>query len=526
MDFYFVEASDLDPRRPDCTDPAANECSLESLSAAGFARSADARRGNASSAYFVLDAGQGGDAALFELAHEIAHGGQFHYDTNEAPWLSESTANWVAYRVFQKLGLPPDPAYRWLPTLFANPGRALTSDADKWSYSAWLYFQFAAMQRGDGIVAAIWADAGKVGAQGAQAVDDVFPFADHFADFSVRNWNREPVPTRYRSAPDPTFPELQPSVRKSVSAMKAGDEVELDVALPHLASAYSTFGFDASARKITFDNRLAGLDGAHVWGIRQIDGVWHEPEDWSAESSKQFCRDTPAENLSQLVIVVSYSKLIGDLDAGGSNPKVSAKATGCGDWKGTMTQTRSWNNADGHGSSTATFDGVWTLDEAQTSSRCPLSAASCAVYLPTGTITWDWHSHWAQGCQEDKAGTVPAGDSDIVTRQMLFLSSSADPGKLSYWGSGTFVNPTKLTCPDPISAGAGPGAYFDLSDSASSSNPAWRLQRDLQQHDLGDRRDGHHDHGQLLRVEHPDQRAPVRVEPYPDRTATRLTSIR
>lgn len=471
VDFYFIEAHDLDPRRPDCSDPSLAECSLASVSAAGWARSAEPRRANASSAYFVLDAGQGGDTALFELAHEIAHGGQFHYDAHEAPWLSESTANWVAYRVFQKLGIPPDPAYKWLAPLFASPATSLTTAANEWSYRAWLYFQFAAMQRGDSIVADIWSDAGKAGAQGEQAVDDVFPFADHFADFSVRNWNQEPVPNRYKSAPDPTFPELQPGIRKDTAALKAGDKVELDVALPHLSTGYYTFGFDPSTRKITFDNRLQGLDGAHVWGIRQIDGTWHEPEDWTSDGKKEFCRDNAAENLSRLVIVVSDAKVVGELDSGGSNPTVSGSASGCGDWKGTMTQTRSWNNADGHGSSSATFDGVWALDEAQTSGRCSPSAASCAVYLPTGTITWEWHSHWTPGCQEDKAGTVPAGDSDIVTRQMLFLSSSADPDKLGYWGAGTFVNPTKLTCPDPISAGAGPGAYFDLSDSASSSNP-------------------------------------------------------
>jgi hypothetical protein len=471
VDFYFIEAGDLDPRRPDCSDPTVAECSLASLSAAGFARSAEARRGNAASAYFVLDAGQGGDAALFELAHEIAHGGQFHYDTHEAPWLAESTANWVAYRVFQKLGLPPEPAYGWLPALFADPGTSLTSEGNDWSYRAWLYFQFAAMQRGDAIVASIWADAGKAGAQGAQAVDDVFPFADHFADFAVRNWNQEPVPNRYKSAPDATFPELQPSIRKDTPALKAGDKIDLDVALPHLASAYFSFGFDPGVRKITFDNTLAGLDGAHVWAMKQIDGTWHEPEDWTADGTKKFCRDNAAENLSKLVIIVSYSSVVGDLDAGGSNPKVSGAAAACGDWKGTMTQTRTWNNSDGHGSSTATFDGIWTLDETQTSGRCSLSAAFCAVYLPTGTITWEWHSHWTPGCQEDKAGTVPAGDSDIVTRQMLFLSSSEDPSKLSYWGSGVFLNPTKLSCPDPISAGAGPGAYFDLSNTASSANP-------------------------------------------------------
>jgi hypothetical protein len=476
VDFYFIEASDLDPRRPNCTDPTVAECSLASLSAAGFARSAEARRGNASSAYFVLDAGQGGDAALFELAHEIAHGGQFHYDTHESPWLSEATANWVAYRVFQKLGLPPEPAYGWLPPLFTNPSTSLTTEANSWSYRAWLYFQFAAMQRGDPVVAAVWQDAAKVGAQGEQAVDDVFPFADHFADYALLNWNQDPVPHRYKSAPDPTFPDLEPSIRRDTPALKAGAKVELDVALPHLSSAYFTFGFDPSARKISFDNSLAGLDGAHVWAIPQVAGIWQEPQDWTAAATKEFCRDKPAENLSKLVLVVSYAKVAGNLDAGGTNPVVTGKASGCGDWKGTMTSTLIWNSGEMTGTGSSTFDGIWTQDR-DSVVPCQFDEQPCTAYVPTGTITWSWHAKIDApasqgGCKEDKGGTLAAGDAEMVTRQVLVLAPAPDSDKLQYWADGGFVLPNGLLTCNDYASGAEPPSYIDLSEEDSASNPA------------------------------------------------------
>ena len=39
----------------------------------------------------------------------------------------------------------------------------------------------------------IWKAAGAEGEQGYKAVDQVFPFNDHYADYALRDWNQDPV---------------------------------------------------------------------------------------------------------------------------------------------------------------------------------------------------------------------------------------------------------------------------------------------------------------------------------------------
>lgn len=330
VDFYWVELSDLDPRRAECSaNPDIEHCVFSSYSAAGFARAAEPRRVNASSAYIVLDAGLDGDTALFALAHELAHASQFHYDNAESTWLHEATANWVAYRVFQKLDLPPEPAYRWLEKLFDRLDVPITAEDDR-GYRAWLYFQFAAMEEGDGVIKRIWEDAGRQGVQGEESVDAVFPFATHFADFALRNWNQEPVPRRYKDAPDRTFPSLKPWMEVYEQVLHAGAKTSVDTALPQLASAYYSYTVDPDVRKLTFDNRLMGLPGAHVWAIVSIGQPGSGSdfvEDWGAVSKRIFC--IPRENVTKIVLVVSNSQmargsnLVGKID-------VDPLAAGCG----------------------------------------------------------------------------------------------------------------------------------------------------------------------------------------------------
>jgi hypothetical protein len=330
VDFYWVELNDIDPRRAECSaDPSLEHCVFASYEAAGYARAAPPTRVNASSAYFVLAAGGGTDDALFAVAHELAHGSQFHYDNADATWLHEASANWVAYRVFQKLDLPPELAYKRLTQLFDRLDMPITS-ADDRGYRAWLYFQFAAMEQGDGIVTRIWEAAGRQGEQGADAVDGAFPFEKHFADFALRNWNQEPVPRQYRDAPDVTFPTLKPWMTVYERALVAGEKASLEVALPQLASAYYSYTVDPSVRKLTFDNTLMGVPGAHVWAIVSIGQAGSGSdvvEDWAAVSKREFC--TPREDVTKIVLVVSNSQA-----ARGSNLTgriaIDPAAEGCG----------------------------------------------------------------------------------------------------------------------------------------------------------------------------------------------------
>jgi hypothetical protein len=221
IDFYFVNASDLDPRRTECVAKPSLAWCVFGAANSGITQRAAPYTGNKSSAYLVVDAAASGDDLVDTIAHELAHAGQFAYDQTEASWLKESTATWVAYKVMKKLGLTPGYAYRRLDSFFAGLDKPLARLDDKNAYGSWLYFLFASMEAGDGVVTDIWKAAAADGVQGPMAVDSVFPFDKHFADFAVRNWNQDPVAPQYKSA-DKTFPSgYQPQIRNTVKTLDA-----------------------------------------------------------------------------------------------------------------------------------------------------------------------------------------------------------------------------------------------------------------------------------------------------------------
>jgi hypothetical protein len=474
IDFYFVNASDLDPRRTECVATPSLAWCVRGTNA-GFAQRAAPYPGNKSSAYLVVDAAASGDDLIDTIAHELAHASQFAYDQTEASWLKESTATWVAYKVVKKLGLTPGYSYRRLASFFAGLDKPLPRLDDLNAYGSWLYFLFASMEAGDGVVTDIWKEAAAEGVQGPMAVDKVFPFDKHFADFSVRNWNKDPVAPQYKSA-DSTFPSgYQPQTRNKVKTLDGGKEDALDVNLPPLASAYYEYVFPASTRVVTFENTLANIPNAHVWAMKNVNENWIRPEDWTTQAKPTFCRDNPQEDLAQIILVVSNTSLTNPLKVS-QPPRVVAGATGCSGWSGTMKATESWAVTYGHGTATSTFAGLWKADAAG-DAECPGPGAtfdpSCVLFRPTGSISWTWDSHLTETgrtCDSTKAGTLDAGH-ELHPDMQVFYTRAVDTGHLQFYGRGSFILPAQ-DCYDPTSAGADPPMFFDLSKRSSSGTPA------------------------------------------------------
>ena len=473
IDFYFVNAGDLDPRRTACVaTPSLAWCVLGAN--AGFAQRAAPYPGNKSSAYLVVDAAASGDDLVDTIAHELAHAGQFAYDQTEASWLKESTATWVAYKVLKKLGLTPGYSYGRLASFFAGLDKPLARLDELNAYGSWLYYLFASMEAGDGVVTDIWKAAAAEGVQGPMAVDKVFPFDKHFADFAVRNWNQDPVAPQYKNA-DKTFPSgYQPQTRNKVKTLDGGKEDALDVSLPPLASAYYEYVFPASTRVVTFENTLANVPNAHVWAIKNVNENWIRPEDWTTQAKPTFCRDNPQEDLAQIVLVVSNTSLTNPLKVS-QPPRVVAGAKGCSGWSGTMKGTESWAVTGGHGTATSTLAGLWKADTAG-DAECPGPGAlfdpSCVLFRPTGSISWTWDSHHTAGrtCDSTKAGTLDAGH-ELHPDMQVFYTRAVDTGHLQFYGRGSFVLPPQ-DCSNLQSAGSSPPMFFDLSKRSSSSTPA------------------------------------------------------
>jgi hypothetical protein len=473
IDFYFVDGSDLDPRRLDCvTNPNGKYC-LFGTANDGYATPAPAFQGNESSGYLVVGEDASGDNLVDTLAHELTHAGQYAYDWQETSWLKESTATWVAYRVMKKLGLAPEYEYGYLSTFFDGLDQTLTrpGPGNTNSYASWLYFQFAAMEAGPEVVQAIWEAAAADGVQGVKAVDSVFSFDTHFPAFALRNWNKDPVQPKYKT-PDDTFPGgLVPKDRNKVTTLPGGKEDSLNVSLPPMSSAYFEYVFPASTRDITFDNTLANTAGAHVWAMRNVNETWKQPEDWSGQAKPTFCRDVPDQDVGQLILVVSNSSLTDTLKVTDA-PKVTAGTKGCAGWVGTMTGTYTWTQGERHGSATTTFTGVWEQVPAddQVQPCQPGQADSCIAYYPHGTIHWTRDEHQPI-CSSTQAGDAPAGGRNdpagAIFLETFYLQPDGN-GHYSYWGISSWLTP-KVDCSTTYADYDAPPSYFDIPEGTSGN---------------------------------------------------------
>ncbi len=476
IDFYFVDATDIDPRRADCAkDPTIEGC-VYGKGNAGYADRAPAYTGITSSGYLVIDEKGSGDSLLDTIAHELAHAAQFAYDWDDTSWLMESTATWTAYKVMKKIGASPDDAYAWLPKHFKTLDQSLNSESNYHAYSSWLFFQYASMQKGDGIVTDIWKAAGQDGVNGEKAVDQAFPFAANFAGFAVRDWNQDPVTPLYESVDD-TFPGgYQPPIRNTVTAIAGGKEDSLDVSLPLLGSSYFDYSFEQSARAVTFENSLVGLPDAHVWAIAQIGDEWQPPVDWTGLNKKKFCRDAPEEDVTRLVLVVANSSLTGNLTAPQS-PKIAGDAKGCIGWAGTMKGTYWWSSGGVSGTSTGTFSGTWVVDDSINTNGCKPGA--CIRYIPDGSIAWTWDASGYIGqkkCQQTTSGSLAAVDQFGLGDQQYLHLTVVDSDHYRYWGQGAFylsqAVQDSITCFGFIGDGPNryPPAFFSIDEGSSSSN--------------------------------------------------------
>jgi hypothetical protein len=334
IDAYFVDMATLDPRQASCAaNPGNPGCVLGGNN--GATTDAAAFVGTTSSGYVVINAALPEAQLPGTLAHELTHVSQNAYDRNESTWLNESTATWVAFRVLQKLDLPPAYAHALLPPFFAEldlPLARPADHADRHSYASWLYFLFASMEEGDAIVTRVWEKAAAEGVQSEKAVDQAFPFDTHFAGFAVRNWNKDPVTPQYKEV-DTTFPAgLKPTIVGGTTVMTDAGESPLDQSVLPLSSYYYAYEFKDAVRRVTFENAFVGVAHAHVWAIRKIKDRWAKPEDWTGDAKKEFCRDAADQDLTELVIIVSDSGM--DAEVVAPETRVVAETTGCVGWVG------------------------------------------------------------------------------------------------------------------------------------------------------------------------------------------------
>lgn len=417
----------------------------------GVAEAADPKQScQLSARYLLVDSDEplGSDTSpgmLQTVTHEFFHAIQFNFPLKAGcwhpayAWFTEASATWSEDYVY------PDAQSEqmYARVLLDDP----FSPIDVWEagglqqYAAYLLpYYFSRMAHAPGIVREAWVaskdqvdsvHAIGVALAGLNGWDAVWP------EVTLYNWNREPVDD-YRDVDD-----LEDGAEPlgGVNEMGSG-EVDLSEPFDHLSAEYYHFKFLDEARTVQFkDNGLEAYAHLHVRALVKVDGQWKEPEDWTEERQKFFCRDLPGQNLEELVIIISNSdgETVEDIDPGDAAPTVKAGKETCDAWEGWVktTMTTSWSVGK------ASISGV-RFEWDPYSENIP----GDEYWTTRGTVNWTFEGT-SGNCTVSGSGNFSVANHE----GSIHLTDSDPNGTILYYGSGyrPFAEPEpKMTfhCPD------------------------------------------------------------------------------
>jgi hypothetical protein len=168
--------------------------------------------------------------------------------------------------------------------------------------------------------------------------------------------------------------------------------------------------------------------------VKIRDQEWKPAEDWTSLKEKFFCRDKPAEDVEELVIVISNSKfndrthVLTDINStGGSPTELKISALGCSPWIGTASNS---GFIDPFFGVSYTAQVTWSLDEI---------VDNVSIYKPSGAVTADFNGICTF--------SPKISDIDPATSGSLAIDYNTSPP--TYRGSGGTGWLTTLTCPGP-----------------------------------------------------------------------------
>ena len=311
-----------------------------------------------------------------ELAHEMMHLFQYRYPTKvgcaavEYAWLMESSAQWAMDFVY------PESNQEQIAAKFLvhNPELPVydTEVNRNRAYGAYLVWLYVAriMQRPD-LIATVWHNVERYGPQ--EVVDKVIPggWKALWPKVILHNWNQDPVNEFFKQ--DKLFYLWSPmayggSKQAITSALTPG--IGIDDQIQSLGARYYYFSVtDPSVWALTFyngytyrlgkttitdSNHIASYDAitwedattaerewTSVQALLKINGKWSY-EDWTNQPYRLFCRDNPAEQITDLVLIVGNAQW-----ASGSAPQqfpadpaaFGVSPVGCWQWSGSTTAT-------------------------------------------------------------------------------------------------------------------------------------------------------------------------------------------
>ncbi len=244
--------------------------------------------------------------------HELFHCFQYHiplrdWNNPDQKWLREATATWSENYIY------PDTNREqfYVPLFFETRYLPLVKREGNKEYSDYLFFKFLEQTASKEVVGKILLDAKTKGTR--NAITSINEYDEKFAEFSVWNWNKDPI-LKYTDTP--SFPQVGVSGSAVISRqINAKEETTITDFFPHNGAAYHVYKIDPNSDvkeiKIKFSNEGDAKNQRRA--LVKIGNSWTE-EYWTGTLEKTFCLTKPNEKLSELVIVFSNSQMDNELE--------------------------------------------------------------------------------------------------------------------------------------------------------------------------------------------------------------------
>lgn len=310
VDFYLV--GNCVTRAGDCQ----THTGLAATTAAGpYVGSTGSRK---SSAYVVINRATVGSPYFpSNIGHELFHVLQnaFNlegkYSTGTSHWFVEASASWAEFKF---VGAPTyDPA-RF--AAYQSTTYPLQDKADDNAYDSFVWPLFMDEEAGDGTVANAWAALEGVATWDGftDAIDAQLPFKQHFRDFAVRDWNDDALAAvigpmlPIGATGDPRLLPGGPRRGADETLLANGGGAPpsvFAVGLQSLSAWFEHLTVDSAVGQVTLDfsdlqprasldiDLLVNVPGLG-WDRRQVVG-----------DKIQFCRNVPADEVTEIVVVLS-----------------------------------------------------------------------------------------------------------------------------------------------------------------------------------------------------------------------------
>jgi hypothetical protein len=246
------------------------------------------------------------------IAHEFMHVVQFshRYLSCDDPisWWDEGGATWAGDFVY-----PDDNTEHTYPGLVADP---LKADLVNTDYPAWPFWMMLQRTLGTGVLRSIFAQLKTKGSVPAVNAAISGGYAKQIPRFYLSVWNQSPVGDAGFAIPQsfnawdkwnqtPAVPATSTLTFNTLPANTLLLPIQRTDGFPALSvGAYHRVDIpDDKIKQLTFTNDLAGKPGAHVDAMLHLaDGSW-KLADWTGMKTVKLCRDKPAENVRDMVIV-------------------------------------------------------------------------------------------------------------------------------------------------------------------------------------------------------------------------------